>query len=117
MGWWMSDTKINPFNPDEAIYGTGGGLWVSRHLTSPTRIDWHFAARNFEETAVLDIVSPSAGAAHLVAAIGDIGGFRWTDMCASPPAKGGYFQPPGSSNRGLDGRGARPISWCVWPTA
>lgn len=108
MGWWMSDTKINPFNPDEAIYGTGGGLWVSRHLTSPTRIDWHFAAHNFEETAVLDIVSPSAGAAHLVAAIGDIGGFRWTDMRTSPPAKGGYFQPPGSSNRGLDVAGRAP---------
>lgn len=104
MGWWMSDAKLNPFDANEAIYGTGGGLWVSRHLTSATSIDWHFAARNFEETAVLDIASPSGGAAHLLTAIGDIGGFRWTDMAAPS----GYFQPPGSSNRGLDVAGQAP---------
>jgi xyloglucan-specific exo-beta-1,4-glucanase len=108
MGWWMSDAKLNPFNPDEAIYGTGGGLWVSRHLTSTTRIDWHFAARDVEETAVLDIASPAGGAAHLVAAVGDIGGFRWTGMVASPPVPGGYFQPAGSSNRALDVAGRAP---------
>ncbi|MBW8880821.1 MAG: exo-alpha-sialidase [Asticcacaulis sp.] len=104
MGHWTSDVDINPFDPNEAIYGTGAGLWITENLSDADRkqtVTWTFELENFEETAVLDLVSPTAGA-HLIAAVGDVGGFRFLDFDASPSLQGGYFLPPAGSNRSVD---------------
>ncbi|MDV6330978.1 exo-alpha-sialidase [Asticcacaulis sp. 201] len=104
MGHWMSDIEINPFDPNEAIYGTGDGLWMTQNLAdadSAKPVTWTFEVGNFEETAPLDLISPPAGA-HLMAAVGDVGGFRYLNFEASPPAEGGYFQPAAGSNRSID---------------
>lgn len=104
MGSWIWDVKINPFNPDEAIYGTGAGLWMTNNLTAADRketVNWSFDVENFEEMAVLDMVSPPAGA-HLIVSVGDVGGFRYLDFQNSPGLDGGYYQPAAGSNRTVD---------------
>lgn len=104
MGHWISDIKIDPFDPNGAVYGTGDGLWMTQNLTDADAgktVNWTFAVDNFEETAPLDLISPPAGA-HLLAAVGDVGGFRYLNFEASPPADGGYFQPAAGTNRSID---------------
>ena len=102
MGSWTSDVKINPFNPDEMIYGTGGGLWVTRNLTAagsgqPVKFD--FADDNLEETAIIAMVSPPKGAV-LLAAMGDVAGGGWDDLTKSPAASGLFS--PNESHRSVD---------------
>jgi hypothetical protein len=104
MGHWMSDVKINPLDANEAVYGTGDGLWMTENLSDADAqkpVLWSFELDNFEETAALDLISPSAGA-HLIAAVGDVGGFRFLNFEGSPPLDGGYFSPPAGTNRAID---------------
>jgi photosystem II stability/assembly factor-like uncharacterized protein len=94
MGSWISDVKINPFNPNEMIYGTGGGVWMTHNLTaagSGQRVKFDFADDNLEETAVTSMVSPPQGAT-LLATMGDVGGGAWDDLTRPPPASG-LFSP------------------------
>jgi len=102
MGSWVSDVKINPFNPDEMIYGTGGGVWMTRNLTaagSGQRVTFDFADDNLEETAIIAMVSPPGGAT-LLAAMGDVGGGGWDDLTKSPAAA--TLFPTNESHRSLD---------------
>jgi hypothetical protein len=100
---WMGDVEIDPFNPARALYITGGGIWSSDDVTaadtgSPTH--WTFEDNGLEETVVLDLISPPAGA-PLLSAVGDIGGFRHDDLDVSPA--GGFFSNPVfGSGAGLD---------------
>lgn len=101
MGSWLSDVKFNPFNPDELIYGTGGGVWMTRNLSaadSGKTVEFDFADDNLEETAILQMVSPPAGAT-LIAALGDVAGGSWDDVTKSPPASGLFT---GGSHRSVD---------------
>ena len=94
MGSWTSDVKINPSNSDEMIYGTGGGVWMTRNLTaagSGQRVKFDFADDNLEETAITSMVSPPQGAT-LLATMGDVGGGAWDDLTRPPPASG-LFSP------------------------
>ena len=54
MGHWIADVKIDPFNGERAIYGTGYGLWMTQNLGVAQKgsvVNWDFAVANFEETA------------------------------------------------------------------
>jgi len=109
MGHWTSDVKFNPFRPDEMVYGTGYGLWMSRDLASAGpngTVHFDFAVTNLEETATLQMVSPTGGAAVL-AAFGDVGGGAWEDV-ARTPARNGLFTPADETNLSIDYAGARP---------
>jgi hypothetical protein len=91
---WMGDVEIDPFDPDRAFYITGQGLWSSDNLTAadtgaPT--SWTFADDGLEETVVLDLASPPAGA-PLLSGVGDIAGFRHDNLDVSPT--GGMFSNP-----------------------
>ncbi|QUD90332.1 WD40/YVTN/BNR-like repeat-containing protein [Phenylobacterium montanum] len=102
MGSWTSDVKINPFNPDEMIYGTGGGLWMTRNLSaagSGKPVEFDFADDNLEETATIAMVSPPAGST-LLAAFGDVAGAAWDDVTKSPPIATVF--KPNESNRSVD---------------
>jgi hypothetical protein len=95
---WMGDVEIDPFNPGRALYITGGGIWSSDDVTAadtcaPTH--WIFEDDGLEETVVLDLASPPAGAL-LLSAVGDIAGFRHDDLGVSPP--GGMFDHAGFNN-------------------
>lgn len=108
-GWWMSALLIDPTDPDHMMYGTGATIYGTGNLsaadtgTAPT---WTVQAKGIEETAVLSLISPSAGA-HLLSGVGDIGGFRHTDFRVSPPA-GMYTNPVATSVASLDWAGQNP---------
>lgn len=108
MGHWISDLKFNPFDPDEMIYGTGYGVWMSRNFTSAKgdqKVDFDFAVSNLEETATLQLVSPASGA-RVMAAMGDIAGAAWDDLTRSPSTR--LFTPNKENNFSVDYAGLKP---------
>jgi len=103
MGHWIADVKIDPFNGERAIYGTGYGLWMSSQLGAAQQpggvVNWDFAVANLEETATLELKSPSGGAT-LLGAMGDVAGGAWDDVGKTPGA--GLFAPSFETNRSVD---------------
>lgn len=102
MGHWIADVKLDPFDPERAIYGTGYGLWISRNFSAVGKggtVDWDFTVANFEETATLEIRSPSGGA-MLLGAMGDVSGAAWDDIQRTP--RNGLFAPTDETNRAVD---------------
>ncbi|HTW47389.1 MAG TPA: hypothetical protein VMD92_05540 [Acidobacteriaceae bacterium] len=108
-GWWMSALLIDPTNPQHLMYGTGATIYGTYNVgaadtgTSPT---WSVQAKGIEETAVLALISPSAGP-HLLSGVGDIGGFQHTSFGISPPA-GMYTNPVASDVGSMDWAGQNP---------
>jgi len=96
-GHWIADLKIDPFDGERAVYGTGYGLWMTANLGAP-QVDWAFTVDNLEETAVLGLESPSGGAS-LLAAMGDVSGAAWDDLTQGP--KSGLFLPAGENCRSV----------------
>jgi photosystem II stability/assembly factor-like uncharacterized protein len=108
MGHWLADVKLDPFDGDRAIYGTGYGLWMTRDLGAAQHggtVHWDFTVANFEETATLEIKSPSGGAT-LLAAMGDVSGGAWDDLTKTP--RNGLFAPSNETNRSVDFAGLAP---------
>jgi xyloglucan-specific exo-beta-1,4-glucanase len=101
LGWMTESVEIDPFDSDHLLYGTGATIYGTRNLT-----DWdtggtvHISvrARGLEETAVLDLISPPTGA-HLLSAVGDVGGFVHHDF-ANPGLM--YANPTLSTTTSLD---------------
>ena len=82
LGWMTEALEIDPFSSDHFLYGTGATIHGSDNLTDwdsggTVRID--VRAQGLEETAVLSLISPPAGA-HLLSGLGDVGGFRHADL-------------------------------------
>jgi hypothetical protein len=102
LGWMTEALEIDPFDSDRMMYGTGATIYGTENLTA-----WDsggtFAIRpmvqGLEETAVLDLASPPSGA-PLLSALGDIGGFRHTDLTKVPPMM--YTSPNFTSTTSLD---------------
>ena len=72
----MEGLVIDPFNSDHWLYGTGGTVQGGFDLTkwdTTGNITLESLARGIEETAVQGVISPPVGA-HLVSALGDLGG-------------------------------------------
>lgn len=80
---WTGDVQVNPHDAEEAMFTTGYGLYRTTNLTAaePT---WAFYNKGFEQSAVLELISPRAGSAHLISAIGDRDGYRHEDFSVSP---------------------------------
>ncbi|MFE9601070.1 cellulose binding domain-containing protein [Streptomyces hokutonensis] len=87
LGWMTESLEIDPFDSNRMMYGTGATLYGTENLTS-----WdsggQFAVKpmvqGLEETAVNDLAAPPSGGAQLLSALGDIGGFRHTDLTKVP---------------------------------
>ncbi|MFJ4283220.1 cellulose binding domain-containing protein [Streptomyces massasporeus] len=102
LGWMTEALEIDPFNSDRMMYGTGATVYGTENLTK-----WDsggtFAIRpmvqGLEETAVNDLVSPPSGA-PLLSALGDIGGFRHTDLTKVPSMM--FTQPNFTTTTSLD---------------
>ena len=108
MGHWLADIKLDPFNGERAIYGTGYGLWLTENLGAALKggtVQWDFAVTNLEETATLEIRSPSGGAT-LLGAMGDVSGAAWDDITKTPAA--GLFAPSNQTVRSVDFAQLRP---------
>jgi photosystem II stability/assembly factor-like uncharacterized protein len=87
IGWWEATLQIDPFDSNRVCFATGATIWGCADIANadtdqPTH--WSVWAGGIEETAVLDLVSPTAGP-HLISAFGDISGFTHDDLSVSPP--------------------------------
>jgi hypothetical protein len=96
-GWWMSGVAINPFNPDEIMYGTGATIFGTTNLTKAQTepINLEVRAMGIEETAIFDFVSPNANdedAPDLYSIMGDIYGFKHQDATVAPTEHYGDFK-------------------------
>ena len=84
-GNWMNPV-IDPFNSNNAFYGTGGGIFGTTNLTnadSGLATSWSVAAKGVEETVPQTIISPTSGA-PLAAAIADVCGFVFNSLTTPP---------------------------------
>ena len=95
---WMFDIEIDPADGQHAMFTTGYGGWETFNLTDldagkPTR--WSIMASGIEQTAELEMASPTKGA-HLLSAIGDYGGFVHWDL--DKPSPEGASSPPVFNN-------------------
>lgn len=102
IGHWMGDLEIDPHSSDHVLYVTGAGIWRSLDATEadsgrPTHRK--VGSCGLEETVILGLISPPAGA-PLLSVMGDLGGFRHVDLNVSPPD--GFFQPFHGTNNGID---------------
>jgi chitodextrinase len=102
LGWMNDSVEIDPFNSNRLMYGTGATLYGTTNLTNwdaGTQITITPMATGIEETAALDLISPPTGA-PLISGLGDVAGFRHTNLDAVPPAM--FSQPNFSSTTSLD---------------
>jgi photosystem II stability/assembly factor-like uncharacterized protein len=86
VGWWMATLAIDPFDSRHVCYATGATIWNCTDINNADfdqDTHWTIWAEGIEETAVIDLASPPAGA-HLISMFGDIGGFTHDDLDATP---------------------------------
>jgi hypothetical protein len=100
-GNW-GEVAIDPFDSAHALYGFGGGIWSTADLTAadagkPTH--WSVGASGIEETAVLALISPTAGA-PLISGLGDVCGFVHANLNAAPATQ--VTNPVCGNGTGLD---------------
>jgi xyloglucan-specific exo-beta-1,4-glucanase len=111
-GWWIASIAIDPFNPNHVIFGTGATVFGSDDVTAADRgqpTTWSSAAaQGIEETAVNDLVAPSAGPCQLISAVGDLGGFCHSSLSHSPAT--GMIQPILGSGTSIGEAGAAPLN-------
>jgi hypothetical protein len=80
---WLSDVKLDPFNPERAVFNTGTGIFMTENLLSGARdnqVLFKPSCRGLEETVHLKVYSPPGGEVRLIDMIGDLGGFAFTDL-------------------------------------
>ena len=91
---WIGSIVISPFDPNQAWFTTGYGVWNCTNLAAADSGDathWRFSDDGLEETVPLALASPPAGP-HLLSGVGDIDGFVHDDLAASP-ARGSFAGP------------------------
>lgn len=102
LGWMTESLEIDPFNSNRMMYGTGATLYGTENLTnwdSGGQFTVKPMVQGLEETAVNDLASPPSGA-PLLSALGDVGGFRHTDLTKVPPMM--FTQPNFTTTTSLD---------------
>ncbi|MGW7407759.1 cellulose binding domain-containing protein [Streptomyces sp. NPDC054833] len=103
LGWMTESLEIDPFNSARMMYGTGATLYGTENLTnwdSGGRFTVKPMVQGLEETSVNDLAAPPSGGAQLFSALGDIGGFRHTDLTKVPSMM--YTSPTFSTTTSLD---------------
>ncbi|MER5341516.1 cellulose binding domain-containing protein [Streptomyces mirabilis] len=102
LGWMTEGLEIDPFNSARMMYGTGATIYGTENLTnwdSNSQFTVRPMVQGVEETAVNDLASPPSGAT-LLSALGDIGGFRHTDLTKVPSMM--YTSPNFTTTTSLD---------------
>lgn len=89
LGWWTSGVAINPFNPDEILYGTGATIFGTDNATKigQEKVNISVRAMGIEETAIFDFYSPKdcgENTPDLYSILGDLYGFRHDDVNVAP---------------------------------
>lgn len=102
LGWMTEALEIDPFNSNRMMYGTGATIYGTENLTnwdSGGKFAVKPMVQGLEETAVNDLASPPSGA-PLLSALGDVGGFRHTDLAKVPSMM--FTQPNFTTTTSLD---------------
>ncbi|MFI8837075.1 cellulose binding domain-containing protein [Streptomyces afghaniensis] len=102
LGWMTEALEIDPFNSNRMMYGTGATIYGTENLTkwdNGSKFAVKPMVQGLEETAVNDLASPPSGA-PLLSALGDIGGFRHTDLTKVPSMM--FTQPNFTTTTSLD---------------
>ncbi|CAL9637315.1 Xyloglucanase [Streptomyces sp. enrichment culture] len=102
LGWMTEALEIDPFDSDRMMYGTGATIYGTENLTNwdtGSKFTITPMVRGLEETAVNDLASPPSGA-PLLSALGDVGGFRHTDLTKVPSMM--FTRPNFTSTTSLD---------------
>ncbi|QYX76350.1 cellulose binding domain-containing protein [Streptomyces akebiae] len=102
LGWMTEALEIDPFDSDRMMYGTGATIYGTENLGNwddGSQFTIKPMVQGLEETAVLDLASPPSGA-PLLSALGDIGGFRHTDLTKVPSMM--FTQPNFTTTTSLD---------------
>ncbi|PSL53803.1 cellulose binding domain-containing protein [Saccharothrix carnea] len=102
LGWMVESLEIDPFDSNRMLYGTGATIYGTTDLLKwddGGRITIEPTVAGLEETAVLDLISPPEGA-PLISGLGDIGGFRHTDLTKVPEMM--FQRPYFTTTRSLD---------------
>ncbi|HEX3075391.1 MAG TPA: X2-like carbohydrate binding domain-containing protein [Lachnospiraceae bacterium] len=87
IGWMMGNISIDPFDSDRMFYGTGATVYGTDNLTaidSGGKVNLSVKSIGIEQTAVLSLISPTTGTAHLVSGLGDVTGFVHEDVTKVP---------------------------------
>ncbi|GGW09728.1 xyloglucanase [Streptomyces capoamus] len=103
LGWMTEALEIDPFDSSRMMYGTGATLYGTENLgewDSGGRFTVRPMVQGLEETAVDDLAAPPSGGAQLFSALGDIGGFRHTDLTKVPSMM--YTSPTFTTTTSLD---------------
>ncbi|MBQ0042326.1 MAG: endoglucanase [Lachnospiraceae bacterium] len=79
---WVSDIKINPFDPEELWFNSGTGLFHCDNFQDNKRIFSDYSD-GIEETVHLNLYSPVHGGVKLIDMVGDIGGLAFTGISAT----------------------------------
>ncbi|MDX3691612.1 cellulose binding domain-containing protein [Streptomyces europaeiscabiei] len=102
LGWMTEALEVDPFDSGRMMYGTGATIYGTENLgnwDSGGQFAIKPMVQGLEETAVNDLASPPSGAA-LLSALGDIGGFRHTDLTKVPSMM--FTQPNFTTTTSLD---------------
>ncbi|MFD5008924.1 cellulose binding domain-containing protein [Streptomyces chartreusis] len=102
LGWMTEALEIDPFDSNRMMYGTGATVYGTEDLTKwdgGGRFTVRPMVQGLEETAVNDLASPPSGA-PLLSALGDVGGFRHTDLAKVPSMM--FTQPNFTTTTSLD---------------
>lgn len=79
IGWMLGDLELDPFDTEKIIWASGASVYEAQNISALDKkngiVNIKLKVNGIEETAVLDLISPSTGA-PLLSSVGDIGGFR-----------------------------------------
>ncbi len=76
---WLSDVKIDPFDPNKLWFNSGTGVFKTDRLLSENP-GYHDHCDGIEETVHLNVYAPVAGEVRLVDIVGDLGCFAFRDL-------------------------------------
>jgi len=80
---WIDDVEIDPFDRDHILH-VSGGVMETRNASSATPT-WAMTVNGLEETAVLGLATPPAGATYsVINSSGDVGTWVHTNLATKP---------------------------------
>jgi xyloglucan-specific exo-beta-1,4-glucanase len=104
-GHWIAGLAIDPFDANYAAYVTGATMYATASFGAPGTMAWKPWTSGIEQTAIITLTSPTAGA-PLISGFGDIGGFRHDDLNVSPAMV--HTNPYLTNTNNLDYAGMAP---------
>jgi xyloglucan-specific exo-beta-1,4-glucanase len=103
-GHWIAGLAFDPFDGNTLSYTTGATVYRTQDANR-SKLLWTPWVKGIEQTAVITMISPSAGA-PLISGFGDIAGFVHDRLDVSPPQM--HINPRLTNTNNLDYAGLAP---------